>query len=116
LGLVLVVFLVLTPSIGQWNVQTAGGFGARLDAVGSVVKDPDAVLRGVDSSGLRPWKGQKKAARKVGHGFKKVFRDVRREGGVLAKLETIDDGDQSVLSGLQRGAQVGLHGVHGEIM
>jgi hypothetical protein len=77
-----------------------------LDAIGSVVKDPNAVLRRVDSSRLGPWKGQKEATREIRHGFQKLFGNVRREGSVFAKLEAIDDRDKSVLSSFQRGAQI----------
>jgi len=93
-----------------------GGTSARLDTIGSIVKNPDTVLRRVDSSRLCPWEGQKKAAREVGHGFQKVFGNVRREGGVSAKLETVDDGDEGVLSSLQRGAQMRFERLHDGIM
>jgi hypothetical protein len=96
--------------------QTARGASIRLDAIGSIVKDPNAVLRGVDCPRLCPWKGQKKAARKVGHGFQKVFRDVGREGSIVAKLKTVDDRDESFLSSLQRRAQVRFEGAHDGIL
>ena len=74
------------------------------------------MLRWIDGSWFGPWKRQKQATGEVRHGGEKVFGDVWREWCVVAELETVDDGDESVLGSVQGRAQVGFDRAHVEVM
>ena len=48
----------------------------RLNAVSSIVQDPDTVLSGIYRSGLGPWKSQEETSGKIRHRFEKLLWDV----------------------------------------